>query len=209
MLARLRGLRRATDGAVMVEFSIVILVLLTVTGGMVDFSLALYQYNNASKAVQLGGRLAATSNPVAGPNTSPSYFSGLSPTTAFSIVCSGSTAACVGGGTYDATAMKDIVYGRGKTACGAVAAGQLAAMCDVYPGLTPSNVTVTYQQSAYATSGLAYPGRVGGPVPTITVEITNVTFSFYFLNTMMGFAPMTMPTMKTTITGEDLSTSGT
>ena len=84
MLARLRDLRRDADGAVMVEFSIVILVLLTVTGGMVDFSLALYQYNNASKAVQLGGRLAATSDPVAGPN-----FSLLTGTQDFNIVCSG------------------------------------------------------------------------------------------------------------------------
>ena len=110
--------------------------------------------------------------------------------------------------------MKNIVYGRGKTACGAVAAGQLAAMCDVYPGLTPSNVTVTYQQSASLTangvpgSGLGYAGRVGGPVPTITVEITGVTFNFVFINHLLGLSTLTMPTMRTTITGEDLSSSG-
>ena len=208
MLAKLRGLGRASEGAVMVEFSIVILLLLTVTCGMVDFSMALYQFNNASKAVELGGRLAATSDPVAGPNASPSYFSTLAPRSAFNIVCSGATAACTGGGTYDATAMKNIVYGRGKTACGAVAAGQLAAMCDVYPGITPSNVIVTYRQSAYASSGLGYAGRTGGPVPTITVEVTGLPFDFVFLNHLLGLSTLTMPSMKTTITGEDLSSSG-
>jgi Flp pilus assembly protein TadG len=199
---RLLGLRRARDGAVMVEFSMIVSLLLLVTCGMVDFSLALYQYNGASKAAELGGRLAAVSDPVA------SNISTLSPTNAFSMVCSGATAACTGGGIYSAAAMQTLVYGRGKVACGAVASGQLAAMCDAYPGLTPSNVTVTYQQSGYATSGLGYAGRSGGPVPTITVEVTGVNFNFYFLNSLLGLAPMAMPTMRTTVTGEDLSTAG-
>jgi len=35
-----------------------------------------------------------------------------------------------------------------------------------------------------------------------------LTFNFYFLNGLLGLAPMNMPTMRTTITGEDLSTTG-
>ena len=64
MRQRIRTLAAADDGAVMVEFTIIAALLLTVTCGMVDFSLALYQWNAASKATELGGRLAAVSDPV-------------------------------------------------------------------------------------------------------------------------------------------------
>jgi Flp pilus assembly protein TadG len=201
MLQLTQNIRAARDGSVMIEFALIVSLLLILTCGIVDFSLALYQWNGAAKAVELAGRLAATSDPVS------SDIPNLSPTAAFTRVCSGSTAKCTNG-TYSAAAMNTIVYGRGKTACGPVASGQLAAMCDVFPGLTASNVTITYQQSAYATSGLGFASRSSGPVPTITVEVTGLTFNFYFLNGLLGLAPMTMPTMRTTTTGEDLSTSG-
>ena len=204
MIRHLQGFTRARDGSVMVEFTIIVSLLLTVTGGMVDFSLALYQWNAAAKAVELGGRIAAVSSPVASNLATYVPVSGFP--TAFSVVCSGATGTCTGGGTYDATAMQTIVFGQGKSACGAVAAGQLPAMCDAFPALTTSNVKVTYQQSAYATSGLGYSGRKL-PVPTISVETTGLTFSFFFLNALLGLAPMTIPLMTTTITSEDLSSN--
>ena len=46
------------DGSPMVEMSLVISLLLIVVLGFVDFSRALYQWNQASKAVQMGARLA-------------------------------------------------------------------------------------------------------------------------------------------------------
>ena len=193
---------RARDGVVLVEFTIVMLVLLVVTLGLVDFATALYQWNNASKAAELGARLAAVSAPVASNLTNSASFP---PTNPFNVACSGGS--CTGGGSYDASALQTIVFGRGKTACSAVATDQLPAMCNVYPNLTTGNVKVTYQQSAYATSGLGYSGRTNGPVPTITVETTGLTFSFFFLNTLLGLAPKAMPTMRTTITGEDLSST--
>ena len=191
------------DGSVMVEFAVVLPVLLTLTFGMLDFSLALYQWNNASKAAELGSRIAAVSSPVA------SNISTLNPTSAFSIVCTGAAASvtCTNGGTADFAALQAIVYGRGKTACSGVVADQLPAMCNIYSGLTTANVKVTYQQSAYATAGLGYSKRSGGPVPTITVELTGLTFRFLILGGLLNFTPMTMPTMKTTITGEDLATT--
>ena len=198
----IRPLLAAREGAVMVEFSLIVGLLLTVTCGMVDFSLALYQWNAASKAVELGTRLAAVSDPVS------SNIATLSPTAAFNIVCNGATSSC-SGGTYVATAMKTLVYGRNKTACDyTVAQGQMAAMCDIFSSITPNNVKVTYQQSAYAASGLGFAGRKAGPVPTITVEVTGMTFNFFFLNQLLGLAPMSMPSMRSTITGEDLSISG-
>ena len=207
MIERIRALGAAADGAVMVEFSIFATLLLTVTCGMVDFSMALYQWNAAAKAVELGARLAAVSDPVASDITTISGIGGGvnpgDPMPYFKRVCSGATQSCSNGGTYSATAMNTLVYGRGKTVCGSLASGQLAAMCDVYPGLTGNNVTITYEQT-----GLGFAGKPGGPSPTITVEITGLTFDFVFLNGLLGLAPINMPTMRTTITGEDLSTAG-
>jgi Flp pilus assembly protein TadG len=207
MKKRILALAAAGDGAVMVEFAIIVPLLLTVTCGMVDFSVALYQWNAASKATELGGRLAAVSDPI---SSDLSTLTGLSsgvnpgdPMPYFKRVCSGSSQSCSNGGTYSITAMNTIVYGRGKTACGTVAAGQLTAMCDVYPGLTSSNVTITYEQT-----GLGFAGSPSGPTPTITLETTGLTFDFVFLNGLLGFARINMPTMRTTITGEDLSTTG-
>jgi Flp pilus assembly pilin Flp len=205
MRQRMRALAAAADGAVMVEFTIIAALLLTVTCGMVDFSLALYQWNAASKATELGGRLAAVSDPV---SSDLSTLTGLGtgvnpgdPMPYFKRVCSGSSQSCSNGGTYSAAAMNTIVYGRGKTECGAVASGQLTAMCDVYPGLTTSHVTITYEQT-----GLGFAGSPDGVAPTVTVEVAGMTFDFVFLNGLLGFARINMPTMRTTITGEDLST---
>ena len=48
----------------MIEFTIIVTLLMTVTCGIVDFSLALQQWNAAAKAAELGGRLAAVSDPI-------------------------------------------------------------------------------------------------------------------------------------------------
>jgi hypothetical protein len=74
------------------------------------------------------------------------------------------------------------------------------SMCDVFYRVQPANVTVTYMYS-----GLGFAGRIGGPVPTITVELQGLNFQFFFLGGLMGFNNIAIPTMRTTITGEDLS----
>ena len=81
-------------------------------------------------------------------------------------------------------------------------ANQLAGMCDIFWRIAPQNVIVTYSHT-----GLGFAGRPGGPVPTIVMELTGLTFSLPFLNNVMGLAPITMPPMRTTATGEDLSTT--
>ena len=93
------------------------------------------------------------------------------------------------------------VVGQNKIICRPFGANN--SFADVYPGLTTSNVTITYEQT-----GLGFAGNPGGPAPTVTVEETGLTFDFVFLNGLLGFARINMPTMRTTITGEDLSTTG-
>ncbi|RWN04202.1 TadE/TadG family type IV pilus assembly protein, partial [Mesorhizobium sp.] len=56
---------KSEDGVAMVEMAIAVTLLLTLTLGFIDFGYALYQWNAATKAVQIGARLASISDPVA------------------------------------------------------------------------------------------------------------------------------------------------
>jgi len=44
-------------------------------------------------------------------------------------------------------------------------------------------------------------------VPTVTVSITNHPFQFFFLGGLLGFNNITMPSMLSTVTGEDMKST--
>ena len=208
-MSQMKTFVRSDNGGALMEFTLVISLLLTVTFGLVEFSLALFRWNNAAKAVQAGARLAAVSAPLSSDiktmtGLSSTVFAG-DPMPDFERICTGtgsSTGTCSGGGTYSSAAMNTLLYGRGRTVCAAVAAEQLPGMCNFLTALTPANITVTYKQT-----GLGFAGRPGGPVPTITVELTGLSFNFILLRMVPGITSITMPSMRSTITGEDLSTT--
>ena len=186
------------------EFTVTALVFFLVLFGIVEFSYLYYQWNAATKAVQLGARLAAISNPI---SSDLSTLTGLSGSVfpgdampAFDRQCSGATATCTNG-TYGAAgvvAMNALVYGRGGgTSCSDT--GPNMGMCDVFDRIRPQNVIVRYQYT-----GLGYAGRPGGPVPTITVSLTNLNYNFLFLNALLGRVSTPIPALSTTMTGEDL-----
>jgi Flp pilus assembly protein TadG len=198
-------LARNQNGGVAVEVAVMIPIIFIFVLGSIDFLFMFLDWNMANKAVQLGARLAAISDPV---SADLSTMTGLSatvlpgqPMPAFTRACStrtstGAIGSCTGG-TYSPEAMQRIVFGRaGATACSDTGRG----MCHLYSAITPANVTITYTQT-----GLGYAGRPGGPVPTITVSLQNLRFHFLFLDALLGFAEMTMPPMTTTTTGEHLS----
>jgi len=192
MPGRLRKFIKDTSAASMVEFSLILPMFFLAAGGSIDFGYAFMQWNAAAKAVEAGARKAAVSNPVssdlANATSLATLQSGVTPGAAFPYfirVCNGATASC-SGGTYDATAMANIVN----------------AMSPFLAPIKTANVTVTYEQT-----GLGFACRPGGPVPTITVQLQNITFNFLFLNLIPGVGPITMPAMKTTMTGEDMSNS--
>ena len=209
---------RDEDGGPLVEVAIILPILITFLFGGVDFMNALYQWNAAAKAVEIGARIAAVSDPVAsGLNSVPvnvlsSSVASGSPMPDFTVACDGGAAACAcvsgacdGAGSYSAEAMGFIVYGRaGKETCSLPASGYFAGMCNIFPPITPQYVTVVYAQS-----GLGYAGRSVGPVPTIAVSLnaassqTKLPFKFFFL----PFAGIAIPQVTTTITGEALSAS--
>ena len=47
---------------------------------------------------------------------------------------------------------------------------------------------------------------MGGP-PTITVSLQNVTFQFFFLAGFLRLGTITMPSMLSTVTGEDMKST--
>src|SRR2546426_3567804 len=56
---------RNQDGAVLIETAVTLTIIFMFVLGGIDFLFAFYQWNAASKAVQLGARIAAVSDPVA------------------------------------------------------------------------------------------------------------------------------------------------
>jgi len=203
IVARLRPDER---GGVLVEATIMLSILMVFTLGAVDFLMAMYQWNAATKAVQVGVRIAAVSSPVSSDLSSMTGLGGGvnpgDPMPSFTRTCNGATSSCSNGGTFSTAALDTIVYGRGSGACGDSTTLYTTGMCDIFPRIAPANVEITYQQT-----GLGYAGRPGGPVPTITVRLQNIPFQFFFLGGLMGFGNLTIPAMSTTITGEDISSS--
>lgn len=185
----------------MVEVTVTLLLLLTLVFGVVEFSHAFYQWNSATKAMQAGARYAAVSDPIM-PELSD--ITGLRKVNGsdvvpgeeykgtYSVVCSGKEGDCKCTGdecgvlsknSYSPDAMDGIV----------------AAMVKFYPKIRKQNVTVTYEHTK-----LGYAGRPGGPVPTITVSLSDLTFDFILLSAFVKSQSMPMPSFATTVTGEDL-----
>ncbi|MDX8522000.1 TadE/TadG family type IV pilus assembly protein [Mesorhizobium dulcispinae] len=200
---------RSQSGAAMIEAAIAMPLLLTLLLGFVDFGYAFYQWNAANKAVQAGARLAQISAPVP---------SGLSletltqsdttkvgtavPANTYNYICTANSAGtasctCGTGATCQnltvSQAAFDLIFSGSTTRAG---------MQTYLPLLKKSEVQIQYQAS-----GLGYWTRPGGPVPTITVSIVNHQFQFFFLGALLGLGNMSMPSMLSTVTGEDLKST--
>ena len=76
-------------------------------------------------------------------------------------------------------------------------------MCDIFRAIRPQNVIVTYKQT-----GLGFVGRPGGPVPTITIQLTGISFGFSILQGLIGLNSIALPSLRVTATGEDMSSQG-
>ena len=111
-------LARDEDGGPLVEVAIILPILILFLFGGVDFMNALYQWNAAAKAVEIGARIAAVSDPIASGLTSiadNAVSSGVasgSPMPDFTVECDGGASACSctsgacdGMGAYSAEAM--------------------------------------------------------------------------------------------------------
>lgn len=221
MIARTLRFAKDSSGAAMVEFSIVLVITLLLTGGVIETLFAFWQWNSAMKAVERGARIAAVSSPVPQNLVSSwaSYLpSGKTPgdpssTSDFDITCTAGgtdyatlTASCTpttwGAGSKDA--MAAIIFGRPRTGtCTDSASGPYSVgMCDIFRRMTPANVEVRYQ-----TTGLGFYGNPNGPTPTITVKLKNLQFDYVFIKGLAGIVQTLLPDITATVTGEDLNSA--
>lgn len=214
---RVKKDRKDESGAVLIEVTATLLTFLVLIFGVVEFSYIFYQWNSATKATERGARLAAVSSPVA---SNLSTLTGLEPNNnlpgatmpSFDCTCNGSTKLCTGtvpanatACTYNETAMKTILLGRGNNGTACVRDARNGGMCQFLPSLTQANVVVRYQYT-----GMGYAGRTAGPIPTITVSLQNVSYEFLLLSGLTQLTSVNFPVSATsTVTGEDLRATWT
>ena len=192
-----RDFIRDIGGGPIMEFTIVFMLLILLTFGIVDFAFAMWQWNSAEKATQIGARAAVTASPVVQELATWDCNNGsislgtpcrLGGSSFGSISCTSTSCSGTGslsGNTYDSGAFNTIV----------------SRMQTVFPRIQPANVIVEYNDL-----GLCFAGR-GSPCPAVTIRLTGMTFNFVTLDWMLG--SINMPEFRTTLTGEDLSSAGT
>ncbi len=219
-----RPMARHRGGSISVENSIVFGLLIVLTVALIEFSLALWQWNTAEKATELGVRYAVQSNPVAlaFANYDAILGGGFDPgdsltTTAvppFTLSCTGGTCSCSGSGcgAFSAGLSAGAVTDFDPIAFNAI----ITRMDGVFRGsdLDTSNVTIDYSHV-----GVGFAGRPDMHiVPAVTVRLTGVTFNFMvlsFIRPLMFYGseqPTTsgfpMPPFTATLSGEDLNSAG-
>ena len=211
-----RRLRRDRGGATAVEMAVVLLAVIMFTFGIMEFGIALWDYNRAEKATQIGARAAAVGSPVAsdiltneGKTASNSYGASGPPCSTGgdgfvgcdAIVCSasdsaGATVSCTNyGGTTDAAAFQRI----------------LTAVRNYFPNVTGTNMIVEYEPISNdgTNSVLGFVGRPSGAiVPMVTVRLTGLNYNFILINAFLGSNTIPMPGFNATLTAEDLNTAG-
>jgi hypothetical protein len=233
-IASLRTFWRDERGAALLEFTAVIVTLLTILFGIIEFSLAYSQWNLATKAMQVGARLAAVSSPVwndldkirgderataiiPGDVLNSHLGTGQAANFGYKVVCDGSvsTTDCTKvrddtgvtpplSTALDINALRTIVFGRGPNVCGDLGVGGLSAF-----GMCDIYPPIRPENVSvtYEHNNLGYATRPGGVVPTIKVELKNLFFNFLFLDGLLGLKSVQIPGLVTTIPAEDLCSS--
>ncbi len=189
-----------SEGAALVEFTLVFPLFMLVAFGTVDFTYMLFEWDMADKAAYMGARTAVVSDPVASGITNLTYDPTLLGQSCFvsatgqpqnpvtcptaTTVCTpaASGGSCTGGYAFDNTAFTTILT-RMQQAFPSVGAGASR--------LQRRNVQITYQ-----TNGLGFvgrPGNLGGLPMDVTVQIQCMTHQFYFLGALMNWAFAALP----------------
>jgi hypothetical protein len=179
------------SGATLVEFTLVFMMLMLLTFGLIEFGVVLYQYNTAESATAVGARYAATRGPIA---------TGLADCGVATSESAGTLCSSVGGsGAWVVTCNAAAPSG----GCQSAALNDLVAEMQRFaPNIEAQNVQVVLRGT-----GLGFVGR-GSPVPMVTVRLTGMAYDFIALDDLLGFGTLTMPGFDATIVGEDLNGSG-
>jgi hypothetical protein len=202
-----RSFLREESGISLAEGMIVMPIVLLVFAAFVEFGYAMFQWNQAVKALQYGARLAAVSDPVAADFDPMAAVAAPTVAQVGATIPIGGSWTCSGDDPDNCTddgALNRIVYGSaGATQCGDIdSAGVRPAMCHLDPWIELENVVVTYELS-----GLGYYSRPGGAVVTIRMSVQDLTFDLPIIGALIGLTNVTVPAMPVTVTSEDLSTT--
>jgi Flp pilus assembly protein TadG len=199
----IRRLLRSDTGSTAAEFGMVLPLLIMFLLGTIDVGRFLWTCNRAEKAVQMGTRYAVATDMVPaglasynfaitgtgavlqGNPVPASAFGGAScKSNAGTVTCTCYTGAtCPNLGTANTVAFNNVV----------------ARMQAFYPGLTASNVEITYDNI-----GLGYSGDPNGSdvVPLVTVKLSGATFA-PMLFSFFQHATVSLPTFSSALTMED------
>lgn len=197
---------RATGGAFLIEFAIVIVVVVVLLFAIIDFGRLAYTYVMAEKGLQIAARIAAVRPPacpdvpatnVRGTNTGNFQYGNLC--RIGSNVCAvPAEAVCVGDLANPTVA--EIWNGDGTW----------PGIAGIMPlGMTPTNLRFRYTPNENM-------GFLGGPyVPVVTVELQQVDFAYALpVFQLAAFAAGTtstqpntfeLPTLSVSLPGEDLN----
>lgn len=183
-----------TEGATLVEFSMIVTLLLLLTFSFVEFGILYFQHNNAQKATQLGAREASTRLMITGVEDCWVASNEPAGTECASVNnANGAPIVCTGGssGNCDSTGMAAVI----------------TLMQSAYPSLEAENIQITF-----APTSLGYVGR-GRPVPAITVEVNNITYDYVVIGALYNVltggtrslgSSIGITSAKTTVIGEDI-----
>lgn len=201
MVNFLSRFRRDESGISLTEALIAFPIVLTVIATFVEAGYAVYQYNQTAKAVAVGARLAAVSDPLVSLQPILDELDGLAagapvPEGIDPVTCGApdSAPAC------DPAGITRLIEGS-VDGCDPDGGGVIG-MCDVNPSISAQSVRVIYSPT-----GLGYVGRPYNPVVTVRVELYDLTFDFFFLGALLGLENIPIPVQSVTITSEDLSTT--
>ena len=197
-----KAYKNSVDGAVAVETSLLITIMIFLTAGVLETGLAYWQWNSAQQAARHGARLAATSDPIA---TEIHTMTGLGngvetgdPFPNYVLNCSGELNGCNQGG-FNQTALYEIVYGPDGDGLCANTVRERRGICDIVSNIEPKNVEISY-----ANSGLGRAGNPPMPAPLITVTIKDLDFNFVFLDVFLPQKLSKIPPVSVSVMSEDL-----
>lgn len=207
----LRRFRKEEDGLSLVEGLITIPLTLLIISAMIEFSFAVWQWNQTVKAMQLGARLAVVSDPLP---TDAEYAALVNYGSALPgdpvpvgddglggvVYDNGVTVTCGSGVTpCDETEMNRLVFGSDGT-CSANYGTTKPGVCDFNPTIRAENLVISYHRN-----WLGYVGRPQGPVVTVTLQTTGLNFQLPFLGALLGLNRIEIPAHPVSMTSEDMN----
>jgi hypothetical protein len=195
----MRRLIRDRRGTTTVEFTVIAPLFLALFFAIVELTLAFYWWKSAEKAVMLGSRLAVVRDPAV--EGLPERNGQVDANAVFGLHCRHDSEPCAGFATRTCSG------GNGDDCDGEAFDLILTRMQQIFPPIEADHLTITYTYI-----GLGYVG--GQIVPAVTVELDGLPAPFIALNAVFGLlggdarAPVNLPPIRATLTGEDLNTSG-